>query len=58
MHCVGVITTGFQRCARDIECICRQSQVTRSERDFSFGNDTSRAGYRLFTTEGFYRTSK
>ena len=50
MRGIDAVALRFQRHARCIEHLRRPGEVARDQCDLGLGNDTPRAGYRLFRT--------
>jgi hypothetical protein len=47
-----LVTVRFEGQPRSVERFCGPAQVARRKGDLGLGNDTPRAGYRFFLTEG------
>ena len=58
MRGIYAVTVRCERRPRCVERLRRPAQVARDERDLGLGDDTPRAGHRLFRTEGARRTSQ
>src|SRR5262245_36665751 len=58
MRSVYVVAVGFERRAGCAECPRCPTQVARDECDLGLSDDTPRARYCLFRTEGVRRTSQ
>ena len=52
MRGVDAVAMRLERCSRGVESLGGPGEITRDERDFGFGDDAARAGYRLPWTEG------
>jgi predicted dithiol-disulfide oxidoreductase (DUF899 family) len=55
---VQSVTSQFKRRPCRVKGLCRPAQVARDERDLCLGDNTPRAGYCLFRTEGARRASQ
>src|SRR5260370_25017351 len=58
MRGIYAVAVRFERRPRRVERLRRPAQVARDERDLGLGDDTPRAGHRLFRTEGARRVSQ
>jgi hypothetical protein len=58
MRGIDAVAVRFKRHARCTEHLRRPGEVARDQCDLGLGNDTPRAGYRLFRTEGARGISK
>ena len=58
MRGIHPVAVRFERRPRGIERLRGPAQVARDQRDLGLGDDASRAGHRLFRTEGARRASQ
>ena len=58
MRGIDAVAMRLERRPRRVERLRRPAQVARDECDLGLGDDTPRAGHRLFRTEGARRTSQ